>query len=447
RWATCLFLPSDVRYSMRPTRQDIRYVLRIFGRSPGFAIITILTLALGVGANTAIFNILNALVLRQLPVRQPQQLVEVRAVYRNGAKVPLSFPVFQELERSQRVFSDLFGWTGRFTYNVEADATTLLGSVRAVTGNYYSALGASPLLGRLIESQDVGRERDSQVAVLSYEFWKGRFGGDLHVVGKLVRIEGQPFTIIGVSRRWFTGMTPGEPPEITVPVTAPPFSKNIESRSSLWIFATGRLKDSVTSEQAYAQLHSFWSEVLAATLPTQLPGQRQQSWLAMDLEIRSAANGINADLRAQFLRPLQVLLGITLLVLLIACVNLANLTLARTSARNHEISVRMALGAKQSEIVLWLLTEILLLATSGAALALALAYWGSRFLVHFMTEGAAIPVLLDLRPDWRLLAFAALAAVSTTLLIGLAPAWQTSSQDPAFVLGRGERTVARGTGA
>jgi len=427
-------------------RQDLRHGLRAFLRSPGFAAVIVLTLALGIGANTAIFSLLNALVLRDLPVWQPERLVQLSGIYRNGSQVPFSYATFRELERGQRVFSSLIAWTPRYlaTYNVEVNQALFQGDVRAVSGNYYSVLGNTPLLGRLISAQDV--DAGSPVAVLGYEFWERHFGRDPAAVGSVLRIEGQPFTIIGVTRPWFSGLTPGAPPEITIPLTAGPFRKNLESRALLWLYVTGRLRDGVTPEQASVQLHSFWPQALAATPPTEAAGQRLQSWLAMKLELTSAATGVNRDLRTHFVRPLQILMGIAALILLVACLNLANLTLARAAARSHEMSVRVALGASRWQIARQLLTESALLSLGGALLAATLANGGNRFLVSLMTEGDVFPTTLDLRPDWRVFAFTALVTLGTSVLIALAPAWLSSQAQPASALSQGGRTVGGGAG-
>jgi hypothetical protein len=221
--------------------QDLRYGLRMLARNPGFTAVAVLTLALGIGANTAIFSLLNSLLLRDLPVLQPERLVEL-SVLRRSDKIPFSFPMFREIDRGQTVFSGLIGWSFGEMQNVEIHGVLLQADVRAVTGNYYSELGTTPLLGRLITPDDVSVDRTgtSPVAVLSYEFWQRRFGGASNIVGKPIGIEGQPFTIIGVTRKWFTGMTTGEMPDVTVPM------KSNDNRAMLWVFLTGRLKDGVT---------------------------------------------------------------------------------------------------------------------------------------------------------------------------------------------------------
>jgi predicted permease len=420
---------------------NLRYALRVLGKNPGFTSVAVLSLALGIGANTAIFSLLDALLLRDLAVRQPERLVEL-SVVRRGNKIMFSFPMFREIERGQKVFSGLIGWSFGAMTNVEINGVLSQADVRSVTGNYYSELGATPLLGRLLAAEDVNLAGTgtSPVAVLSYEYWQRRFGGASDVVGKQIAIDGQPFTIIGVSRKWFTGMTIGEAPDVTTPM------KGTDNRAMLWVFVTGRLKDGVTVAQARAQLQSFWPEVLRATASTETPGLRRQSFLSMGLDVAPAATGINASLRSHFTRPLYVLMGIVGLILLIACVNLASLMLARAAARSHEMSVRVALGANRWALARQVLTESLTLSACGALLGLAFAYWGSRLLVSLLTEGYLTPVILDLSPDWRVLSLTASVAILTGILFGLAPAWRASGEDPGSVLQQTARSLAGGTG-
>ena len=426
---------------MRSLWQNLRYTIRVLGKNPGFTAVAVFSLALGIGANTAIFSLLNTLLLRDLPVRQPERLVEL-SVLRRSDKIPFSFPMFRELERGQRVFSGLIGWSFGEMTNVELNGVLSQADVRSVTGNYYSELGATPLLGRLITPEDVnlGRSGASQVAVLSYEFWQRRFGGASDVADKVIGIEGQPFTIIGVTRKWFTGMVTGESADVTIPM------KSTDSRSLLWVFITGRLKNGVTAAQARAQLQSFWPEVLRATASTETPGLRRQAFFSMGLDVAPAATGINAALRSRFTQPLYVLMGIVGLILLVACVNLANLMLARAAARSHDMGVRVALGASRWALIRQVLTESLALSVSGGLLGLAFAFWGSRLLVTLMTQGYLTPVLLDLSPDRRVLSFTASVVILTGILFGLAPAWRCSREDPASVLQQNARVLAGATG-
>ncbi|MGO8788292.1 MAG: ABC transporter permease [Terriglobia bacterium] len=426
---------------MRSAWHNLRHTLRVLGKNPGFTTVAVLSLALGIGANTAIFSLLNALLLRDLPVWQPERLVEL-SVVRRGNKIPFSFPMFREIERGQRVFSGLIGWSFGQISNMELRGVLSQAEVRSVTGNYYSELGATPLLGRLITPEDVrlGTSGASPVAVLSYEFWQGHFGGALDAVGKEIAIEGQPYTIIGVTRKWFTGMVTGESADVTVPMKA------TDSRALLWVFITGRLKDGVTVAQARAQLQSLWPSVLQATPSTDTPGLRRQAFFSMGLDVSPAATGVNSVLRSRFTRPLYVLMGIVGLILLLACVNLANLMLARSAAHSHEMGVRVALGASRWALARQVLSESLTLSALGALLGLAFAYWGSRLLVSLLTQGYLRPVMFNLSPDWRVLALTAGVATLTGILFGLAPAWRASRGDPALVLQQNVHRVAGATG-
>ena len=426
---------------MRGLWQNIPYTIRVLGKNPGFTAVAVLSLALGIGANTAIFSLLNALLLRDLPVWRPERLVEL-SVLRRGDKIMFSFPMFREIERGQKVFSGLIGWSFGEATNVELNGALSQAEVRSVTGNYFSELGATPLLGRLILPEDMNAQRSgaSPVAVLSYEFWQRRFGGAMDVAGKEISIDGRPFTIIGVTRKWFTGMATGEPADVTIPM------KSTDDRSLLWVFITGRLKEGVTVAQARAQLQSLWPAVLHAAASTETPGLRRQSFLSMGLDVASAATGVNAALRSRFTRPLYVLMGIVGLILVLACVNLASLMLARAAARSNEMSVRVALGASRWALTRQVLTESLALSVSGGLLGMAFAFWGSRLLVALMTQGYLTPVWLDLSPDGRVLSFAAAVVILTGMLFGLAPAWRCAREDPASVLQQNTRAVAGATG-
>jgi predicted permease len=432
--------------------QILRYTLRTLAKSPAFATVAILSLALGIGANTAIFTLINALLLRDLPVRDPERLVQLRAV-RPDAKVPFSYPMLRELERHQRVFTGLVGWGGGGMLNVEANGVLSREHLSSVTGNCYAELGAIPLLGRLFvpSDSDPASGTSSQVVVLGYAFWQRRFAGALDVVGKPIRIEGHPFTIVGVTRKWFVGMTNGEPPDVTIPVTAFPTlvednGFQLENRSLLWLFVTGRLKNGVTIEQARAQLLSVWPDVLRATASTETPGPRRDRFLSMGLELTPAAKGFSTGLRFKFVRPLYILAALVGLILLLACVNLANLMLARAAARSHEMSVRVAIGASRWSLAQQVFIESLVLSLSSALLGLAFANWGSHLLVYLMTRDNEVPVSFDLAPDPRVLSLTITVAVLTGIFCALAPAWRASRQDPAAVLQQGARSLTGGPG-
>jgi predicted permease len=429
---------------------SVRYALRTLSKSPAFTSIAILSLALGIGANTAIFTLINALLLRDLPVRDPDQLVQLIATHPDR-NVPFSYPMLRELARRQRVFTGLVGWGGGGMLNVEANGVLSREHVMSRTGNAYSELGVTPLLGRLLVPDDSEPATATQVAVLGYDFWQRRFGGSLDVVGQSLRIEGHPFTIVGVTRKWFAGMTPGQPDDLTVPITAIPLLTEdnqfqLENRALLWLFVTARLKPGVTIAQARSQLASVWPEVLRATASTDAPGPRRDRFLSMSLEITPAAKGFSTGLRFDFVRPLYVLAAIVGLILLLACVNLANLMLARAAARSHELSVRVAIGASSWSLARQVFTESLVLSLTGAALGLAFATWGSHLLVYLMTRNNEVPVSFDLAPDPRVLALTVAIAVFTGILFALAPAWRASRQDPAAILQQGARALSGGPG-
>jgi predicted permease len=430
---------------MKSFRQDFVYGFRSFSRSPGFASIFVLSLAVGIGAATSVFTLLSALVLRPLPLPHPERLVQITSIYRNHSRTSISYPMFAELDREQRVFSSICGWTAGGDFNVEVNGKMSRSDVRSVTGNYYTTLGVQPLLGRLINPGDVQGSQVAQVAVISYEVWNRRFAADPAIIGKTIRIEGKLFSIVGVTQKWFTGMTIGSPPEITVPAGAGQLI-DFQNRALLWVSVTGRLNNGETIERAQSQLLSFWPHLLEETVPTGSTGQRRQSFLTMGLQLEPAATGWNGQLRSKVKSPLYLLLGIVTLILLVVCVNLSSLTLARASHRRHEISTRIALGASPWQAVRQFFVETLCLSAVGGVLAMVFSYWGSRLLAVLITHNQTAPVLIDLRPDWRVFCFAAVIAIVTGFFIGFIPAWQLSRQHPAATMRQSDRTVGRGIG-
>ncbi|MGA8267614.1 MAG: ADOP family duplicated permease, partial [Candidatus Acidiferrales bacterium] len=305
-------------------------------------------------------------------------------------------------------------------------------------------------LGRLFTAQDADPANGaaSEVAVISYEFWQRRLGGASDVVGKQIRVEGHPFTIVGVTQKWFTGLTRGEPPEITLPITAAPLIEDEDSSldrgGAYWLFVIGRLKDGVSIEQARAQLQSIWPEVLRTTADNR-QGSRLQAYLSLRVDVSSAEVGVVEGLRSQFTRPLALLTGLAGLTLLVACLNLANLMLAHATARSHEMSVRAVLGASRWSLVRQVLIESLTLSLTGALLGLAFAYWACRLLLLLITRGNPMLVALDLSPDWRVLCFTMFLALLTGILFGIVPAWRCSLLNPAAAL-QGTHNLAERTG-
>ena len=436
--------------------QDVRYALRTLRRTPGFTAVALLTLALGIGANTALFSLLDGLVLRNLPVPHPEELVRFGAHSPDDPFTALSLPMFQEISKSQAVFSATFAWWGDAVMNVETDGVLSRGDIWAVTGNFYTEFGALPELGRLIAPEDVNLDAatPAQIAVIGYGFWQRHYGGSHEVVGKTLKIEGQPFTIIGVARKGFSGISADLPLEVVVPITAEPLlggdtdvQKHLRRPEALWLEAAGRLNPGVSLDQARAQLDSLWPSIQHATLPATAETSERSNFLALRLKTESGAKG-GSFLRPRFTKPLYVLLGVAGAVLLLACVNLASLMLARAASRSREISVRVALGAGRARLAQQILTESVTLSVVGTLLGFLFAFWSSQALSDFILgEIYIVPAELNLSPDWRVLAFTSFASVATGASFGLAPAWRATRTQSNASMQQTSRAVGRGVGA
>ena len=425
--------------------QDVRFGLRILRKSRGFSIVAIVTLALGIGANTAIFSLLDGLLLRDLAVPHPEQLVRFGAQASDDAPTSLSLPMFKEFSRSQRVFTAMLGSWGDIIANVEIDGGFSTADLIAVTGNYYSELGAVPEVGRLIGPEDVDLDSATpmQVAVLDYGFWQRHYGAARDVIGKTIKIEDVPFTVIGVSREGFKGLSAEAAPEVVIPLTAEPL---VFPSFGMTFGAIGRLKPNTTLAQAQAQLETLWPDIQKAEAPTTgTPGELAR-YRRLRLKVESREKG-GSFLRARFANPLYVLVAIAAVVLLVACVNLASLMLARAASRSHEIAVRAALGAGRARIARQMLTETVLLSLAGTVAGFGFAHWASRAISAFILgQIYSIPANLNLRPDLRILGFTAGMAIFTGILFGLAPALRATRGDPNSALQHGSRTLGRGTG-
>src|SRR6185437_9538920 len=383
------------------------------------------------------FSLIDSFLLRPLPVPQPYRLARISTLGRSGHEGGLSIPMFEEVHRDQTVFQSMFAWFGNGVNNVEANGTLFPGDVDQVTGGYYSTLGVSPLLGRALSPKDDGLP----VAVISYECWKTRYGGDPAVLGKLIRIEDKSYTIIGVHPKSFTGLMRDVSPEATVPMGSLWSSPaKLRDRNNTFFTVEGRLKDGVTLDRARAQLETLWPAVRAAAVPEKATPAQKSDFLALRLQLGPGATGINY-LRKRFTAPLFALMGMVGLVLLLACLNLANLVLARAAARDREIGIRAALGAGIWRVLRLLFAESILISLAGAVAGFAFASWASRLLANFVWIGF-VPLALDLSPDLRVLAFTAAVAIVTAILFGIAPLWRIARQDPSRVLQQNARTIA-----
>jgi predicted permease len=428
--------------------QDLRYGARLLRLNPGFAAVALLSLALGIGANTAIFQLLNAVRLSSLPVRNPQELASVRIADRNwysgsytGRYSDLSYPLWEEIRSRQQAFSGIFAW-GTDTFNLAQGGEAQYAEGIWVSGEFFNTLGVPALLGRVITPGDDQRGCGTPGAVISYAFWQRQFGGDPAAVGSRLTLQGHPIEILGVTPADFFGVEIGRRFDVAVPICSEPTLRGegsrIEKRHNWWLAVMGRLKPGWPIERATAHVNAITPAVLEATVPQVYNPEQVKRYLEFKLEAVAANSGFSS-LRESFSSPLWLLLGIAGLVLLIACANLANLMLARASARQREIAVRLALGASRGRLMRQLLCESLLLAAAGSAAGAFLAAALSRSLVSFLsTQGD--PLFIDLSPDWRVLAFTAGLAVLTCALFGLAPAMRATNTAPSAAMkatGRG----------
>jgi predicted permease len=424
--------------------QDARYAVRALRGNPLFSAAAIVSLALGIGANTAIFSLMDALLLRFLPVRNPGELVELMWVQRGVPIDSFSYPPIAALAARKDIFAGLAGFSG-YTFNVASGTDTMRVPGALVTGEFYSMLGVEPFAGRLLTPDD-DRPGAPPAAVLSYAYWKSHFGGDLSLIGRTIEIEHVPVLIAGISPREFDGTNIGSAANLTLPLNAlaqlfPERARNLEAGSQ-WLRVLARPQPGISMAQAKARLAVVWPRIVpVATTPRMMPARRD-TFLHSSIDLIPGGAGWSS-LRRRFEQPLYVLLAITGLVLLIACANFANLLVARGAARTREIALRFAIGAGRQRVVRQLLTESVLLSVAGAALGMILAGPAGRLLVAVLSTGGRDPIALDLAPDTRVLLFASALALATGILFGLVPALRATAASPAFALKSGSGIAPR----
>jgi predicted permease len=423
-------------------RQDFIYGARLLAKSPGFTTVAVLSLALGIGANTAIFSLIDAVLLKMLPVKDPQQLVAltdptfegVSIGSSDGERGNLSNREFEALRDRTQSFSDMLAAQSdmdRTNASIDGKAPEEL-RTRLVSGGYFKVLGATTLIGRTFTAADEHGPGSAPYAVISYDFWQRRFGGSLSALDSRVHIAKADLSIIGVAQPHFLGENVGAAPDLWIPLDMQPLimpgrmwleddAAHIAEKV-MWLHVIGRLKPGVSRPQAQANVDVVFKQVVAEEFSKL--SQSQPQILKQNLKLREAGAGVSS-LRGNFADPLYVLMAVVALVLVIACANVANLLLARATARQKEMGVRLALGAGRARIIRQFLTESLMLSVAGGVLGTLLAVYGVQLLVA-LVAGHSGSVKLDARPDLRVLIFTVGVSLLTGLVFGLAPAWRSA---------------------
>jgi predicted permease len=435
--------------------QDLRFAVRTLRKSPLFTAVAVLSLALGIGANTAIFTLIDQLLLQLLPVRNPEELVLFTArgshYGSNTGANAISYPMYADFRDRNQVFQGMFCRFGT-EMSLSYQGKTELVSGELVSGNYFPVLGVGAALGRVFTAQDDLIQGGHPLAVISYAYWQFRFAGDPGVIGRKVVVNGYPVTIVGVSHLGFDGVEPGTTVQLRIPmmmkreITGEQFY-SLNNRRGRFAQAFGRLKPGMTLERARAGLQPLFHQILEMEVKEPAFARASQDtrdhFLRMSMDLLPASKG-RSFLRDQFTNPLLALMAIVGLVLLIACSNVANLMIARASARQKEIAVRLALGASRGRLILQLVEESLLLSLAGGALGVGLAMLMDKALLGYLPQGIT-PFSLSAAPDLSVLGFTVGISVATGLLFGLAPALQSTRPELAGTLKDQAGSVVGGT--
>ncbi len=425
--------------------RDIRYAFRLFLRNRAFTCTVVLTLALGIGANTAIFSLIDALMLRWLPVRNPQELMQVW-LRSPGATGPggesFSYPMVRALADQRDIFSGVAGFSGT-TFDVGTAGSMSRVHGALVTGGYYSTLGLNPVVGRLLTDDD-DRVGAPLSAVISYAYWQREFAGSPQAVGQPLRIKGKVVTVVGVTPSGFAGANVGAVADITMTVAALPqmypTMASLLGRGNVWLRVLVRPNPGISVDQATSRLNVVWSQISDSLIEPGWPASERKHVAECVFTLTPGGTGWSY-LRKIYQKPLYVLMGAVALVLLIACANIATLLLARASARQKEIAVRLAIGASRARVVRQLLIESTMLSLIGAAVGVFLARVLGSFLVGLISTDLST-VNFDLTPNVHMLAFSSAVAIVTGILFGMAPAIQTTAVNPNVASKDDSRTTA-----
>ncbi len=436
---------------MNTLLQDLRYSIRNLSKSPVFTAVALLSLALGIGANTAIFTLMDQVLLRALPVKDPASLVLLDLPGPNMGMMAghnvFSYPMYRDVRDSNKMFSGVlgyFGFQGSLSYKGQTERVE--GDL--VTGNFFEVLGIRPYLGRTFTSEDDRAPGAHTVVVLSYNYWKRRFGGDTAILNQTIRLNNQPFTVVGVSQPGFRGLRVGAPNDLMVPMmmkaAMTPGWDDLENRRTMFVTVMGRLKPGMDRQRAEAGVNALLHPVLEAeAAAASFPENVRKRFLNKHLKLAPGDKG-RSQLRERFSAPLVVLMSMVGLVLLIACANVANLLLARAAARQKEIAIRLALGAGRRRIVGQLLVESVLLAILGGGLGLLVSAWTGSFLIGMLPFNGALQAFSS-DPDPRVLLFALGLSLITGVLFGLAPAIQATRPDVSTTLKAQANNVSAGS--
>jgi putative ABC transport system permease protein len=424
--------------------QDIRFAFRILRKTPLITSVALLSLALGIGANTAIFSLIDAVMLRMLPVQNPEQLVQIgfKSPVSQNPNLTVTNPIWEQVRDHQDILSGVFAWSPRTFDLADGGEENDINGIYA-SGDYFTVLGIRPAAGRLLTTSDDVRGC-SGVAVLGYGFWQSRYAGAQSAFGSSIRLNGHYFPIVGVSQRGFSGTDVGTPFDVAIPICAAAIlGRSLDVRDAWWLSMIGRLKPGASIAQAQARMKVLSAPLFGAVVPQDWSAKLQDIFRKDTFLLNPASTGVFDGIREQYGQPLEILMLVVGLVLLIACANIACLLLARSAARQKEIALRLSLGASRARLIRQVLTESIVLSAAGAILGVFFARWGSALLVRFVSTDQG-QVFLNLKMDGRVLAFTIAIAVLCGVLFGILPALRSTRVEAISAMKEGSAQTSGG---